>query len=203
MAPCCSLTLNCSVHLAVDALFQQVICVYAVQLLLVDILWSLLQSGTHKLHVQLDICHMMQLQQQLKQRALRKSTAGTPAYVNRHQLRPRRLAAAVNIRRSHVGCRCSAEAAAVQETAEAVTPSSSTAASTTPSTVSSVPNSDIIELDFCSRPLLDERGKKVWELLVCSPDRSFEYSQYFPNNKINSAEVSVGGRRGTNRLRTV
>jgi hypothetical protein len=57
--------------------------------------------------------------------------------------------------------------------------------------VSSVPNSDIVELDFCSRPLLDERGKKVWELLVCSPDRSFEYSQYFPNNKINSAEVSM------------
>jgi hypothetical protein len=27
---------------------------------------------------------------------------------------------------------------------------------------------------------------------VCSPDRSFEYSQYFPNNKINSAEVSMG-----------
>lgn len=52
-----------------------------------------------------------------------------------------------------------------------------------------MPNSDIIELDFCSRPLLDERGKKVWELLVCSPDRSFEYSQYFPNNKINSAEL--------------
>lgn len=66
-----------------------------------------------------------------------------------------------------------------------------------------MPNSDIIELDFCSRPLLDERGKKVWELLVCSPDRSFEYSQYFPNNKINSAEVSMGGMRSMIGLRTV
>lgn len=86
-----------------------------------------------------------------------------------------------------VSCRCSAEAAAVQEAAEAAAPSSS---STVVSSPSALPNSDIIELDFCSRPLLDERGKKVWELLICSPDRSFEYSQYFPNNKINSAEVS-------------
>jgi hypothetical protein len=37
--------------------------------------------------------------------------------------------------------------------------------------------------------MLDERGKKVWELLICSADRSFEYAVYFPNNKINSAEV--------------
>lgn len=87
--------------------------------------------------------------------------------------------------------------------AEAVAPSSSsggTAAGSSPApppapaaaAVSSIPDSDIIELDFCSRPLLDERGKKVWELLACSPDRTFEYSQYFPNNKINSAEVRLG-----------
>lgn len=55
---------------------------------------------------------------------------------------------------------------------------------------SAVPTSDVLELDFCSRPLLDERGKKVWELLVCNSDRSFEFSQYFPNSKINSVEVS-------------
>ena len=48
------------------------------------------------------------------------------------------------------------------------------------------------QLDFCSRPMLDERGKKIWELLICSPDRSFEYSRFFPNNKINSGEVSGG-----------
>lgn len=91
-----------------------------------------------------------------------------------------------------VSCRCSAETAAVQDAsaaAAAASPSSSKSEPTAAAAVSSVPNSDIIELDFCSRPLLDERGKKVWELLVCSPDRSFEYSQYFPNNKINSAEV--------------
>ena len=46
------------------------------------------------------------------------------------------------------------------------------------------------ELDFCSRPLLDERGKKVWELLVTSPCGRLRYCEYFPNNKINSAELS-------------
>uniref|UniRef100_A0A383VNV1 Uncharacterized protein n=1 Tax=Tetradesmus obliquus TaxID=3088 RepID=A0A383VNV1_TETOB len=71
------------------------------------------------------------------------------------------------------------DAAAVQEPAAAASSSAK----------SSVPTSDVLELDFCSRPLLDERGKKVWELLVCSSDRSFEYSQYFPNSKINSVEL--------------
>eukprot|EP00898_Chlorokybus_atmophyticus_P003540 jgi/Chlat1/4187/Chrsp27S04284 len=42
------------------------------------------------------------------------------------------------------------------------------------------------ELDFCSRPILDARGKKVWELLICNSTRSFEYAEYFPNNRINS-----------------
>ena len=52
------------------------------------------------------------------------------------------------------------------------------------------PTSEEWEVDFCSRPLLDERGKKVWELLICNADRSFEHSEYFPNNRINSSEVS-------------
>lgn len=45
------------------------------------------------------------------------------------------------------------------------------------------------ELDFCSRPLLDERGKRVWELLVCDASRKLQYSEYFPSNKINSATL--------------
>lgn len=53
-----------------------------------------------------------------------------------------------------------------------------------------VPTSNTWQLDFCSRPILDERGKKVWELIICDPARQFEYAKYFPNNKINSAEVS-------------
>ena len=50
-----------------------------------------------------------------------------------------------------------------------------------------VPKDDTTwELDFCSRPILDDRGKKLWELLVCDSDRSFEHSVYLPNNRINS-----------------
>ncbi|KAL5160100.1 Protein TAB2, chloroplastic [Glycine soja] len=42
------------------------------------------------------------------------------------------------------------------------------------------------ELDFCSRPILDARGKKVWELVVCDKTLSLQYTKYFPNNVINS-----------------
>ena len=49
--------------------------------------------------------------------------------------------------------------------------------------------STVYELDFCSRPILDERGKKVWELLVTDSNGSFTHSKYFPNNKINSTEL--------------
>lgn len=75
----------------------------------------------------------------------------------------------------------------VRASSEAVIeqPSSSASPSKTIST------SSVWEIDFCSRPLLDERGKKVWELLICDPERNFEYAEYFPNNKINSAEVRV------------
>ncbi|KAG2450829.1 hypothetical protein HYH02_004663 [Chlamydomonas schloesseri] len=59
----------------------------------------------------------------------------------------------------------------------------------TSSTAKGLPKSSVWEIDFCSRPLLDERGKKVWELLICDPERNFEYSEYFPNSKINSAEL--------------
>ncbi|KAI5576526.1 hypothetical protein BDE02_09G051000 [Populus trichocarpa] len=42
------------------------------------------------------------------------------------------------------------------------------------------------ELDFCSRPILDVRGKKVWELVVCDDSLSLQFTKYFPNNVINS-----------------
>ncbi|XP_031273795.1 protein TAB2 homolog, chloroplastic [Pistacia vera] len=42
------------------------------------------------------------------------------------------------------------------------------------------------ELDFCSRPILDIRGKKLWELVVCDDSLSLQYTKYFPNNLINS-----------------
>jgi hypothetical protein len=51
------------------------------------------------------------------------------------------------------------------------------------------------ELDFYSRPILDENQKKVWELLLCeSPsdsrtktDSLFRYAQYCPSTEVNSA----------------
>lgn len=46
------------------------------------------------------------------------------------------------------------------------------------------------EVDFCSRPLKDDRGKRVWEVLVTDPQRSFEYSEYLPNSRINSGELA-------------
>ncbi|XP_030552234.1 protein TAB2 homolog, chloroplastic [Rhodamnia argentea] len=57
------------------------------------------------------------------------------------------------------------------------------------------------ELDFCSRPILDIRGKKVWELVVCDNSLSLQYTKYFPNNVINSitlkeAIVSVSDELG-------
>lgn len=45
------------------------------------------------------------------------------------------------------------------------------------------------ELDFCSRPLLDSRGKKIWELLVCDSQRQLQFSRFYPNNVINSGTL--------------
>ena len=45
------------------------------------------------------------------------------------------------------------------------------------------------ELDFCSRPILDIRGKKIWELVVCDESLSLQYTKYFPNNVINSVTL--------------
>ena len=50
------------------------------------------------------------------------------------------------------------------------------------------------ELDFYSRPILDENGKKLWEVLICespneikrSPDSLFKYAQYCSSKTVNS-----------------
>ncbi|MGF1478100.1 MAG: Tab2/Atab2 family RNA-binding protein [Cyanophyceae cyanobacterium] len=52
----------------------------------------------------------------------------------------------------------------------------------------------IWELDFYSRPILDENNKKVWEVAICespleigrSPDSLFRYSQFCSNKTVNS-----------------
>ncbi|MEM6614308.1 MAG: Tab2/Atab2 family RNA-binding protein [Cyanobacteria bacterium P01_C01_bin.72] len=50
------------------------------------------------------------------------------------------------------------------------------------------------ELDFYSRPVLDEAGKKLWEVLICespnsidcNPDTLFKYAQYCSSTSVNS-----------------
>jgi flavin-binding protein dodecin len=50
------------------------------------------------------------------------------------------------------------------------------------------------ELDFYSRPVLDEAGKKLWEVLICesstsierSPATLFKYAEYCPSTSVNS-----------------
>lgn len=52
----------------------------------------------------------------------------------------------------------------------------------------------IWELDFYSRPLVDENNKKVWEVLVCEspltvdtdPETAFRFTRYCPNSEVNS-----------------
>jgi hypothetical protein len=50
----------------------------------------------------------------------------------------------------------------------------------------------IWELDFYSRPLVDENGKKLWEVLICETPAAgvaegfFQYSEYCANSSVNS-----------------
>lgn len=52
----------------------------------------------------------------------------------------------------------------------------------------------IWELDFYSRPILDENQKKIWEVLICQspatiaddPEPPFRYSKYCSNTEVNS-----------------
>jgi hypothetical protein len=57
----------------------------------------------------------------------------------------------------------------------------------------------IWELDFYSRPLLDENKKKVWEVLVCEtptridtdPDCLFRYAEFCASTEVNSARLKA------------
>ena len=108
-----------------------------------------------------------------------------------------------------LGCRRSTGASggrfttprAIPETAADATPSS---ASPTPQGTPAGPPGEIVDLpidwqiDFCSRPMKDERGKKMWELLICDESRSFQHAEFFPNNRINSVELSKAIQRVLN-----
>lgn len=64
-------------------------------------------------------------------------------------------------------------------------------AATTGELRNGVPTGPIWEVDFCSRPLVDARGKRVWEIVMCNPSRTFEYTAYIPNNRVNSATLKA------------
>jgi hypothetical protein len=42
------------------------------------------------------------------------------------------------------------------------------------------------ELDYYSRPLQDPEGRRRWELLICSADRSFQWQRFCPADSVNS-----------------
>ncbi|TVQ06646.1 MAG: DUF1092 family protein [Leptolyngbya sp. DLM2.Bin27] len=56
---------------------------------------------------------------------------------------------------------------------------------------------NVWELDFYSRPLLDENGKKLWEVLLCegladnnaAPEQVFRFSKFLPSSEVNSISL--------------
>ena len=47
------------------------------------------------------------------------------------------------------------------------------------------------ELDFYSRPILDEKEKKLWEVLICDSQRRFEYSKFCHGSEANARWLST------------
>ena len=58
-----------------------------------------------------------------------------------------------------------------------------------------LPMPTIWELDYYSRPLVDDQNKKIWEVLICEspltiaaqPEQLFRYAEYCPSTQVNSA----------------
>jgi hypothetical protein len=49
----------------------------------------------------------------------------------------------------------------------------------------------IWEIDFYSRPIVDEQQKKLWELLVCDATRSFEFTKFCSGAEANARWLQV------------
>ena len=55
------------------------------------------------------------------------------------------------------------------------------------------------ELDFYSRPVLDDNQKKLWEVLLCeglvgaetSPEQLYRYSKFLPSSDVNSISLKA------------
>jgi RNA-binding protein Tab2/Atab2 len=45
---------------------------------------------------------------------------------------------------------------------------------------------EVWEIDFYSRPILDEQGKKLWEVLICNADRTFDFARYCAGSEANA-----------------
>jgi hypothetical protein len=45
---------------------------------------------------------------------------------------------------------------------------------------------EVWEIDFYSRPILDEQGKKLWEVLICNAERTFEFARYCAGSEANA-----------------
>jgi hypothetical protein len=43
-----------------------------------------------------------------------------------------------------------------------------------------------LELDFYSRPILDENEKKLWELLICNADQTVQYAEFCKGSEANA-----------------
>lgn len=44
----------------------------------------------------------------------------------------------------------------------------------------------IWEIDFYRRPLQDQQGNELWELLVCNPDSSLQHQAFCPQSQVNA-----------------
>ena len=54
---------------------------------------------------------------------------------------------------------------------------------------------DVWQLDFGPRPILDARGKKMWELLLCDETGAVRVSEFFSNTMVNSGALREALRR--------
>mmetsp|Transcript_61 Transcript_61/g.84 ORF Transcript_61/g.84 Transcript_61/m.84 type:complete len:334 (+) Transcript_61:5842-6843(+) len=48
---------------------------------------------------------------------------------------------------------------------------------------------DVWELDFFSRPVVNQDGKKIWELIIVNKSSSMEHIEVIPNSMVNSREL--------------
>lgn len=58
-----------------------------------------------------------------------------------------------------------------------------------------------LELDFYSRPILDENEKKLWEVLICDGDRTVEYAEFCQGSEANARWLASSLERALEQFR--